>query len=291
MSPQITVGIPVYNGEPFLAEAIHSVQTQTVEDIEIIVSDNASTDGTEEICRSIAAEDPRVRYVRNETNLGGPGNTNLLVHEASAPLFKWAYSDDICGPTLLQDCVEALDATPGSVLACPRVVKIDKNGDVLFAHEDAVLGFDAPEAHVRLRRIFRTMGEQALFGVIRTDALRRTRLVQRHLSDGFILMTELCMQGSFPQVASPQLFVRMHDDHYGANRRSQFRWIQASRRRDRVFAYTRTTRHLIDAINRSDQPADEKRRCRNVVLRDWTLRNWRSIASDVKNFPDDLRTR
>lgn len=291
MSALVTVGIPVYNGERFIADAVRSVQTQTVEDVEILISDNASTDATEEICRAIAADDSRVRYLRNATNLGGPGNTNRLVDEATSPLFKWAYADDICGPTLLQDCIDALDAAPGSVLACPRVVKIDEKGEVLFAYEDADLGFDAPEAHVRLQRIFRTMGEQALFGVIRTDALRRTRLVQPYLSDGFILMTELCMQGSFPQTQSQQMFIRMHDGHYGANRRSQFRWIHADRRRDRVFAYARVTGHLMDAINRSDQPADEKRRCRGVVLRDWTLRNWRSIASDVKNLPDDLRKR
>jgi len=289
MSPRVSIGIPVYNGEDFLAVAIASIQAQTVQDVEIIISDNASTDATRDICLEFAADDDRIRYLRNEKNLGGPANTNRLVHEARAPLFKWAYADDVCGPDLLQDCIDALDSSPDSVLACPRVKKIDEHGAVQFEHQDADLGFDAPEPHVRLQRIFRTYGEQALFGVIRTDALRRTRLVQPLLADGFMLMTELCLMGTFPQTRSQEMYIRVHSGHFGASRKSQFRWIGADRRRDRVFAYTRTTGHLLEIIRRSDLPDDEKRRCRSVVYRDWAIRNWRSSASDVRHLFSDLK--
>jgi glycosyltransferase involved in cell wall biosynthesis len=289
MTPRVSVGIPVYNGGDFIAEAIRSIQAQTIEDIEIIISDNASTDDTRDICLNLAADDSRIRYLRNEANLGGPANTNRLVHEATAPLFKWAYADDVCGPRLLEDCIAALDALPGSVLACPRVRKIDEHGTILFDHEDADLGFDAPEPHVRLQRIYRTLGEQALFGVIRMDALRRTHLVQPRLADGFLLMTELCLMGPFPQTHSQEMLVRVHEGHFGATRKSQFRWIGATRRRDKVFAYTRSTGELLSIVRDSDLSKAEKARCRRVVYREWTLRNWRSSASDVKNLLSDLR--
>ncbi len=76
--PAVSIGLPVYNGDNFLAEAIDSILRQTMEDFELIISDNASTDRTEEICREYAAGDSRIRYYRNESNLGAMANYNLV---------------------------------------------------------------------------------------------------------------------------------------------------------------------------------------------------------------------
>ena len=73
----MSIGLAVYNGEKYLAEAIESLLAQTFRDFELIISDNASTDGTAEICERYAARDPRIRYSRNTTNIGGANNENL----------------------------------------------------------------------------------------------------------------------------------------------------------------------------------------------------------------------
>ena len=86
-APRLTVGLPVFNGEDYLAEALESLLAQTFTDFELIISDNASTDGTEQICRRYAARDPRVHYVRQPRNLGISANHNVLV--ALARAFYW----------------------------------------------------------------------------------------------------------------------------------------------------------------------------------------------------------
>ena len=107
--PTLTIGLPVYNGEAFLAESINSVLTQDYTDLELVITDNASTDGTAAICREYAARDPRVRYRRNATNLGIAGNFNAAFAEARGRYFKWHAADDLIGPGHLSLCVAELN--------------------------------------------------------------------------------------------------------------------------------------------------------------------------------------
>ena len=100
-------------------------------DYELVVSDNASTDATEEICRSYAGRDKRVRYIRQLHNVGAAANHNLLFREAQAPYFKWAAHDDILAPTFLAACVDALERHPEVVVASPATVLIDDDGSPL----------------------------------------------------------------------------------------------------------------------------------------------------------------
>src|SRR5947208_2594281 len=93
-SPPIGVGLPVYNGEPFLARSITSLLAQQDADFELVIADNASTDGTEEICREFARTDPRVRYLRRDTNVGVIENHNRIVHETTGEFFSFAAADD-----------------------------------------------------------------------------------------------------------------------------------------------------------------------------------------------------
>ena len=93
--PRISVGMPVYNGEAYIEIAIQSVLDQSFGDFELLISDNASTDRTEEICRDFAAQDPRIVYSRNEENIGAAPNYNRLVDVASADYFRWSNADDV----------------------------------------------------------------------------------------------------------------------------------------------------------------------------------------------------
>src|SRR5436190_13978533 len=100
--PRLSIGVPVYNGEAFLAVTLESILDQSFTEFELIISDNASTDGTEEIARGIAARDERVRYHRNVANVGLAKNYNRLFSLASGEYFKWASADDVLLPGYLE---------------------------------------------------------------------------------------------------------------------------------------------------------------------------------------------
>ena len=93
--PKVSIGMPVYNGEQFIRCALDSLLEQSFPDFELIISDNASTDGTEEICREYAARDQRINYVRQPLNLGAYANFKFVLDEAHGEYFMWAACDDI----------------------------------------------------------------------------------------------------------------------------------------------------------------------------------------------------
>ncbi|HEX8916315.1 MAG TPA: glycosyltransferase, partial [Humisphaera sp.] len=94
--PRLTIGLPVYNGARYLAQALESYLGQTFTDFELLISDNASTDATPDICRAFAARDGRIRYTRNQMNLGAGPNFNKVYRDSRpAPFFKWTAADDV----------------------------------------------------------------------------------------------------------------------------------------------------------------------------------------------------
>ena len=114
---RVSVGLPVYNGEKYLDHALRTLVSQTHEDLEIIISDNASTDGTRRICEEYAARDPRIRYYCQPVNRGGSYNHNFVARQATAPYFRWYSADDWMAPDCIEQCVTVLDSEPDVVLA------------------------------------------------------------------------------------------------------------------------------------------------------------------------------
>jgi glycosyltransferase involved in cell wall biosynthesis len=113
--PSLTIGLPVYNGERYLAQALDALLAQTYQDFELIISDNASTDRTADICQEFVARDARVKYVRQRVNIGAGPNHNAVLTLARGRFFKWAAHDDVYAPTLLERCIEVLErATIGT---------------------------------------------------------------------------------------------------------------------------------------------------------------------------------
>src|SRR4051794_35048945 len=112
--PQVSIGLPVFNGERYLASALDCLINQDFDDFELIISDNASTDATESICRDYAEKDKRIRYFRNEANIGATQNYNRVFELASGEYFKWASHDDECHPSLIRRCLETFAESPPS---------------------------------------------------------------------------------------------------------------------------------------------------------------------------------
>ena len=205
--PPVTVGLPVYNGEAHLPGALERLLGQTYGDFVLLIADNASTDGTQELCRQAAAEDARVRYVRHEENRGALGNFNFVAEQARSPLFRFASHDDLVDPTMLERCVEAQRAEPDAVLWFPRAVEIDEEGVVLGSFDDS-LQLLSPYPHRRLRTFLdRYENSNCLFGLMRTDALTSTRLMGDFLSADVVLLAEIALRGRFIEVPE-RLFQR-----------------------------------------------------------------------------------
>lgn len=193
--PLVTIGVPVYNGERFLGAALESLLAQTLEDHEIIVADNASTDGTRTICEEFAQRDRRVRIVRHAVNIGAPANWNSLVPLARGRFFKWASANDTCAPQMLERCVQALHANPAAVLCYGRTQLVDAEHQPIEVYRYDVEALSASPAERFAMVSTQLRLNNAQCGLIRIDALRRTRLDRLYPSGDMALMAELALYG------------------------------------------------------------------------------------------------
>jgi len=207
--PRLSIGLPVYNGEDFLAESLDSLLGQTYEDFELIISDNASTDETADICRGYAKQDSRIRYVRQPHNLVCAPNHNVLVQYARGELFKWVSHDDLYGRELIERAIEALDEYPQVVLANCWTAMIDSSRTVTKAVR-YTLDTESPRAPERFRSMLFEKGGDDDGGVIRMEMLRRIRPYDSYYHSDRTLVTEMALQGPFYHVPDWLYFRRDH---------------------------------------------------------------------------------
>ncbi len=209
--PNVTIGLPVFNGENFLSEAIESALRQEYADFELIIRDNASTDATAAICREACEKDDRIRYLRSETNVGAAPNFNAIVSEARGRYFKWLAHDDLMAPTFLSRCVETLERDQSCVLACPHVRFIDAEGEPI---EDYISPFRTSDPNP-LTRFKETLSGHTcyeVFGLIRIDELRKTRLIGSYKHGDGVLLSHLALIGRFAEIPDYLFFSRRHQD-------------------------------------------------------------------------------
>jgi len=214
--PRLSVGLPVYNGQRYLAEALDSLLGQSFTDFELIISDNASTDETEEICRRYAAKDPRIRYIRQPHNIGANPNHNFVLREARGEFFKWAAHDDLYGRDLLARCVAALDEHPDVVLSHADMAIIDETGTVVRGF-DYTLTTGSMDVTERFRSLLVTDGADDEYGVIRTHILRSIRPKDSYHHASRPWIAEIAFRGRFYQVPELLYFRRDHPDRGDRN--------------------------------------------------------------------------
>lgn len=216
--PHISVGLPVFNGAAFLGAALDSILSQDTQDFEIVISDNASTDGTQELCEAYARVDRRIRVFRQARNIGAPANWNFVARAAHGTYFKWASASDLCAPRLLSACAERLDSVPDAVLAYPRTVYIDDEGrETGGSKRDLEILDPCPAA--RFKRVSAGLSiNNAQQGLIRHSALMATRLDRLYPGGDLVLMAELALLGKFVLVPERLLLRRASPEHWTANR-------------------------------------------------------------------------
>ncbi len=208
-TPTVSVGLPVYNGESYLAEALDSILNQTFTDFELIISDNASTDQTEEICRRAAERDHRIYYYRSSTNQGAAWNFRHVFELSQGRYFKWMAADDLISPTMLADCVAALKADDASVLAWPRNVIIDENGNELTAY-DSKLRSGHFDPVIRFFDLLRGHKCYEIFGLIRRSALAQTEVMGDYGHSDGVVLAHLGLIGRFHAINSATFYPRRH---------------------------------------------------------------------------------
>lgn len=274
--PRVSIGLPVYNGENFLRDALDSLLCQTYEDFEILISDNASTDQTQAICEEYAAKDKRIRYERQAVNSGAAANYNRTFKMARGELFKWAAHDDLCLPTFIERCVEALDlAGKGTVLAYTAATTIDADGEAIIPDPYAKGDYLYPRSEFAAARVVHTLRKMsmvnAVFGVIRSEELKKTRLIGPFVASDYVLMVELAMLGRFSRLDERLLLRRKHPEgsRHEANPTlaDVAAWFHGGGRRQPVIPPRfRLTLEYFRSTYQADLPAATRLACASVVL-------------------------
>jgi glycosyltransferase involved in cell wall biosynthesis len=265
-APTLSIGLPVYNGERYLAEALEALLAQTYDDFELIISDNASNDATEKICRAYADKDDRVRYIRQPVNIGADPNHHFVVEQARGRYFKWAAHDDVYEPELIRRCVEALETHPEVVLAHAADAAIDERGEVI-----ATLPYELdtanPDPAARLRSLLYVSGGNDDYGVMYTDVIRR---VAPYGAGGYgsdrVFVASMLLQGPFFRVPQVLYYRREHPNRASKASKRERAVVYDPKRANRL-RYPTARLHVeylwgfVAAIWRSPLSTVDKMRC------------------------------
>lgn len=273
-APLLTVGMPVYNGEPFLRQALDSIAAQTFTDYRLVVSDNGSTDGTADIVRDYAREDDRIQLVGSPENRGAAWNYNNAFAHCTTPFFRWAAADDELAPTCLERCLAALEDAPGAVLAYPLTRMIDEDGTVLGDISDGLACSSRSPSRRLWHVVQNAVWGSPIFGVVRSEALRKTQLHGAYASADYVLFAELALLGELKEVPEPLFLRRMHS---GMSRQANVtpdeiaQWFDPGRQPVRHELANLYWRHLV-AVRHARLPVQRRLVAAVVLTAAWARR-------------------
>ena len=279
----VSIGLPVFNGEKYLKEAVDSILSQSYRDFELIIVDNASKDKTQQICSEFAKKDSRVKYYRNKENIGGPANYNLSFKLASGKYFKWAAYDDVLYPEYLARCVQILDEDPSIVLCHSRVGCIDENSVLVGNYDDRTLPrIGSLKAHERFGDLISLRNDcWAIHAVMRSSYLGKTPLHGSYVDADRNLLAEMGLIGRMYEIPEHLFFRRDHPDaytrkYYSKNIVRDYRtqlvwWTGRKTKRLLVLPHWKNLLEFFVSINRVPLSWPERLLCSREVAR-WLLK-------------------
>jgi glycosyltransferase involved in cell wall biosynthesis len=272
--PSVSLALPVYNGEKFIADAIRSILAQDYKNFELIITDNASTDGTEKICRDFAASDQRVRYVRNERNLGAGPNYNLGFELSRGKYFKWCACDDLITENFIGACVASLERNHDAVLAYGITQTIDQNGRLIPLVGNMLEPQREDDNPIRRFKTFLNHRNTnfEIFGLHRSAALKNTTMHRSYYGSDKTLMAELTLLGRFVFVPGITFFNREHPDRSINiwDKKDLARWIDTNETGRRYRPNLQRLRQLIEIAVRHHEIVSPVRTLGAISA--WTLR-------------------
>lgn len=173
-APLVSIGVPVFNGQNKIAQALNSILNQTYSNILVLISDNASTDNTRQICERICSEDERVSYVRQPVNLGPTANFNAVLDLARGDYFMWLGHDDWLSERYIEVCVETLEENSDISLACGEAFYY-QDGDE--PHRGVVMQLPQESPRERVAAYYSLVAENGTFyGLMRREQLANRRI-------------------------------------------------------------------------------------------------------------------
>jgi glycosyltransferase involved in cell wall biosynthesis len=212
---RLNIGLPVYNGERYIEETLISLQKQTFQAYKLIISDNASTDRTEEICRSYAARDHRICYFRNEKNIGATQNWYRVFDLSSSEYFASVAHDDLYDPEYMRKCVDVLDRDPSAVLCYSKTGVINETGK-LIGRYDVEVNTTSPDPS---RRLYNVLSIDLLciqlYGVMRSSALKATKVFAGYYGCDRNTLFELSLLGKLVELPEELFYHRLYDQALG----------------------------------------------------------------------------
>jgi len=197
--PLVTVGLPVFNGAAHLQLTIDAILKQSYKNIELIICDNASTDETAKIAAQSASEDQRVKFIKNESNIGIFNNFSRVLREASGEFFMWAAYDDLHSPDFIEECVRHLFANPRAVLCQTRVAVCLENSDQIIYHADLNSFNGKLSVKRRYKETLYNFPAVALYGVYRSNTAKRIPGFRNIPGGDLLWVQELSLAGEFTQ--------------------------------------------------------------------------------------------
>lgn len=274
--PLVSVGLPVFNGDDYLAETIDSILAQTNPDLELILCDNASTDRTQAICEDYAAKDPRVRYFRQPKNMGAAHNYNTAWHMARGKYWRWAAHDDLVAPTYHERLVEVLESDPGCVLVHPGTVIIDAEGREVQCYVDRLESFsDDPVERFATWMARGNKGQcNPFFGLMRPEVVETTGLHPDYPGSDHVFVAEMTLRGRCRMVREGLFFRRIHEKNSvraNPDHRDLAAWFTGAKPKGLTFKMIRLTRGFVQAINLAPLSFGQRLACYRILY-GWTWR-------------------
>ena len=266
--PRVSVGVPVHNGEKYLARALDSLAGSDYPALEVVICDNASTDRTREVALSYAVGDERFRYYRNDSNLGASENFNKAFLLSTGTYFRWLAHDDWCTTDYDSRCVQLMehDRAIAVVFTAQNVVR---DGALLKVTREGIAGGARGDPVARVRCLSWRLRDPTapVFGLMRREILARTGLIRNAPEPDRLLMHEMALHGRLVMIDEPLFFHyrgSAHALHYGNNpkvRRRSFEWLHPENRNRRQLTSARVLNEHWCAIVGSDIGAARKVRC------------------------------
>jgi len=301
--PLLSIGLPVYNGARLLEECLDSILGQSFRDFELIISDNASTDETGEICRRYAERDGRVRYFRQPQNLGAAKNYDFTFYQATGTYFKWHAHDDLLGPGYLEKTITVLEERPELAGATCQTKLIDQHSRPLvwdperqrYVDPDGfAYGFDDQRWHLaetpveRFRGIVRhNYWNFEIFGIYRREYMANSGLHLPFYGSDKVFIAEMSLYGKLVFVPEPLFERRCHPDaSERLGERQQTRWIDPNRRFLPFYRQFQAVAAYERALRRAPLSFGERWACRATVAQlVFRLHKWKQIYQGILSRP------
>jgi glycosyltransferase involved in cell wall biosynthesis len=270
--PLVSFGLPVRNAGQTVAGVVKSVLAQDHENIELVISDNASTDDTEEVCRELALSDSRIAYHRQPENVGLLNNFRYVIDAASGTFFRWIGDDDRIDPTFASRCLSKFADDPGAIVVTTGIAYTESDGVVRSAtYDGTALASDDPIE--RFAEILRLLNMHyslidPIYGMVRRAPVRA---IPRNniLHEDEVFATKLALAGPWRHI--PEILAQRGWEPARIGRTAARLGVPAWQSR---FANTLMCREILRWLSHVELSDEQRGRARRAVYRMYVQRQW-----------------